>query len=137
MNIYLAVYCRRLNPELHIVSRITHERNLEAIHRAGANFVLSYASLGIEYIFSLLQSGELGVLGEGVELFAVPLPQMLVGLTLSESGIGTRTGLNVVGIQHNGRLVTNPPASATLLGGSELIMLGSTQQHHAFTEAFS
>lgn len=137
MNIYLAVYCRRLNPDLHIVSRITHERNLEAIHRAGANFVLSYASLGIEYIFSLLQSGELGVLGEGVELFAVPLPQMLVGLTLSESGIGTRTGLNVVGIQHNGSIVTNPPASATLLGGSELIMLGSTQQHHAFTEAFS
>ena len=31
MNIYLAVYCRRLNPNLRIVSRITHERNVEAI----------------------------------------------------------------------------------------------------------
>lgn len=27
MNIYLAVFCRRLNRELRIVSRITHERN--------------------------------------------------------------------------------------------------------------
>ena len=36
MNIYLAVFCRRLKPALRIVSRITHERNVEAIHRAGA-----------------------------------------------------------------------------------------------------
>lgn len=135
MNIYLTVYCRRLNPELRIVSRITHEKNLEAIHRAGADFVLSYASLGIEQVCSFLQGRELGVLGEGVELFAAPPPAMLVGLTLSESGIGARTGLNVIGIQQNGSIVTNPPASTTLLDESELIMLGSTQQRQAFTEA--
>ena len=137
MNIYLAVYCRRLNPELRIVSRITHERNLEAIHRAGADFVLSYSSLGIEYALSHLQGRELGLLGEGVELFAVTLPKMLVGLTLSESGIGARTGLNVIGIQQNGHIETNPPASTRLQEESELIMLGSTQQHQAFTDAYS
>ena len=136
MNIYLTVYCRRLNPELRIVSRITHERNLEAIHRAGADFVLSYSSLGIEQALSLLQGRELGLLGEGFELFAVSLPQMLAGLTLSDSGIGARTGLNVIGIQHNGSLVTNPPASTKLREESELIMLGSTQQRQAFTEAY-
>ena len=137
MNIYLTVYCRRLNPELRIVSRITHERNIEAIHRAGADFVLSYASLGIAHVFSLLQGRELGVLGEGVELFAVSLPQTLAGLTLSESRIGARTGLNVIGIQHGGHLVTNPLASTRLQRESELIMLGSTQQRQAFTEAYS
>ena len=42
MNIYLAVYCRKLNRDLRIVSRITHERNVEAIHRAGADFVLRF-----------------------------------------------------------------------------------------------
>jgi hypothetical protein len=51
----LAVFCRRLNRELRIVSRITHERNLEAIHRAGADFVLSYTTLGIEAVMSLLR----------------------------------------------------------------------------------
>ena len=55
MNIYLAVYCRRLNPALRIVSRITHERNVEAIHRAGADFVLSYTTLGVEAVMSLLR----------------------------------------------------------------------------------
>jgi Trk K+ transport system NAD-binding subunit len=67
MNIYLAVYCRRLNARLRIVSRITHERNLEAIHRAGADFVLSYTTLGIEAVMSLLRGYPPVLLGEGVE----------------------------------------------------------------------
>jgi len=137
MNIYLAVYLRRLNPELRIVSRITHERNIEAIHRAGADFVLSYASLGAEYVLSLAQGHELVMLGEGVELFAVPLPPALDGQTLAESGIASRTGLNLIGIQQNGRVVTNPPPATTLVKGSELLMLGSTRQRQAFTEVFS
>ena len=136
MNIYLAVYCRHLNPDLRIVSRITHEKNLEAVHRAGADFVVSYAALGMEYVLSLVQGRELGVLGEGVELFAVPPPAPLVGSTLAQSGIGARTGLSVIGIQQNGQVVTNPPSSTTLLRESELIMLGSTQQRQVFTEAF-
>ena len=54
MNIDLAVYCRRLNCTSWIVSRITHDRNLEAIHRAGADFVLSYTTLGIEAAMSVV-----------------------------------------------------------------------------------
>ena len=41
-------------PDLRIVSRITHERNVEAIHRAGADFVLSYTTLGVDSIMSLV-----------------------------------------------------------------------------------
>jgi hypothetical protein len=79
MNIYLAVYCRRLNRDLRIVSRITHERNLEAIHRAGADFVLSYTTLGIEAVMSLLGGYPPVLLGEGVELFSVPVPASPAG----------------------------------------------------------
>jgi Trk K+ transport system NAD-binding subunit len=41
MNVYLTVYCRRLNPAARILTRVTHERNIDAIQRAGADFVLS------------------------------------------------------------------------------------------------
>ena len=77
MNIYLAVYCRRLNPELRIVSRITHEKNIEAIYRAGADFAISYASLGAENVFAHLHSRELLILGEGFELLCVLVPPPL------------------------------------------------------------
>ena len=92
MNIYLAVYCRRLDPGLRIVSRVTHERNVEAIHRAGADFVLSYTTLGVENVMSLLRGYELVVLGEGVELFSVPVPPALRGTVLAESGSGPGPG---------------------------------------------
>ena len=136
MNIYLSVYCRRLNPELRIVSRITHERNLEAIHRAGADFVLSYASLGIEHIFSLVRGRELVLLGEQFELFAIPVPSALAGKTLAETAIGDRTGLNVIALQEGGEFATNPTGSHRLIGDSELVMLGSAAQLERFHEEF-
>lgn len=84
MNINLAVYCRRLNPGLRIVSRITHERNVEAIHRAGADFVLSYTSLGVDRIMSLIDAGASVMLGEGVRLFEVRVPASLAGRRLAK-----------------------------------------------------
>ena len=136
MNIYLAVYCRRLNPDLRIVSRITHERNLEAIHRAGADFVLSYTTLGIEAIMSVLRGHPPVLLGEGVELFFLPVPKSLAGRPLRDSGIGSRTGLSVVALQQ-GDVLIEPLTSETLLpAGAELLVLGSQEQRAAFEEAF-
>ena len=136
VNVYLAVYCRRLKPDLRIVSRITHDRNLEAIHRAGADFVLSYSSLGAEAVMSLLEGHELVILGEGVDLFSVRLPPSLENKTLAETGIGSRTGLSVVAVRQDGRLVTSLRASMQMEVGAQLIMLGSVQQRRAFDDAF-
>lgn len=136
MNIYLAVYCRRLNPEVLILSRITHSRNLEAIYRAGADFALSNSSQGVEDIFAQLHARELLVIGEGVELFVVPTPRSLVGRNLGDCAVSERTGLTVVGIQENGAVVTSPPASTSLHKDTELIMLGSTAQRQAFASDF-
>ena len=136
MNVYLAVYCRRLKPDLRIVSRVTHERNLEAIHRAGADFVLSYATLGAEAVFSVLLGREPVILGEGVDLFVIVVPASLRGKTLAESGIGSRTGLSVVAVNYDGQLVTTLQSSMRLEPGAELIMLGSVQQRQAFAKAF-
>jgi len=136
MNIYLAVYCRRLNPELRIVSRITHERNLEAIHRAGADFVLSYTTLGIEAMMSVLRGHPPVLLGEGVELFFLPVPKSLAGRPLRESGIGSKTGLSVVALQQ-GDILVEPLTSETLLpAGADLLVLGSHEQRAAFEDAF-
>lgn len=136
MNIYLASYCRGLSADLRIVSRITHERNLDAIHRAGADIALSYASLGVEAAFSVLVGRELSMLGEGVSLFSVPTPASLAGRALSESGIGAETGLNVIAIQQNGQVVTNPSASETLPADGELVMLGSVEQRDHFVDHY-
>ena len=136
MNIYLAVYCRRLNPGLRIVSRVTHERNVEAIHRAGADFVLSYTTLGVESVMSLLRGYELVVLGEGVELFSVAVPTALRGTRLAQSGIGSKTGMSVVALDRNGTLDTRLTNQTPLDAGATLVMLGSLEQRRTFAELF-
>ena len=135
-NIYLTVYCRRLNPHLRIVSRITYERNLEAVHRAGADFVLSYASVGAESLFAILQGRNLVMLAEGIQLFHVLLPASLAGKTLAETQMATRTGLTVLAIEREGVMVSNPPATQRLEAGSQLAMIGSQQQLRDFTDAY-
>ncbi len=136
MNIYLAVYCRRLNPALRIVSRITHERNVEAIHRAGADFVLSYTTLGVEAVFSLLRGYQLVVLGEGVELFSIMVPRVLRGKRLAQSAIGSGTGMSVVALEQNGELLTPLTGETPLAAGATLLMLGSLEQRKKFAELF-
>ncbi len=135
-NIYLAVYCRRLNPDIRIISRITHERNLEAIHRAGADFVLSYSTLGAESAFSVLQARGLMMLGAGVELFHVPVPAALVGKTLADSAIGARTGVNVLAVLAGGTTMPNPSATMPLPADSELLMVGLHTQRLEFFKIY-
>ena len=136
MNIYLAVYCRKLNPDLRIVSRITHERNVEAIHRAGADFVLSYTSLGVDSIMSLVDGGATVVIGEGVRLFEVRVPPSLAGQPLSQTGIGSRTGLSVVAVGDGRTLTTQLTAETVLPPTGTLLLLGNAAQRHVFAEAF-
>ena len=136
MNIYLAVYCRKLNPDLRIVSRITHERNVEAIHRAGADFVLSYTSLGVDRIMSLVSGAATVMLGEGVRLFEVPVPPSLAGQPLSQTGIGSRTGLSVVAMQDQQSLTTQLTGETVLPRSGTLVMLGNTDQRQQFADEF-
>ena len=53
-NIFLSVYCRKLNKDTIIVSRISHLRNIEAIHRAGADFAVSDPQIRIQAVMSAL-----------------------------------------------------------------------------------
>jgi Trk K+ transport system NAD-binding subunit len=136
-NIYLAVYCRKLNPDCRIISRIVSDRNLESMHRAGADFVLGESALGAKFVMSVLHGREIVVLGEDVDIFLVPVGPSLAGRTLGESAIGARTGLSVIGIQHGAELLKTPPPSAPITEGCSLVMLGTQAQRRDFFKLFS
>lgn len=136
INLYLCVYCRRLNPEVRIVSRITHDRNVPSIQRAGADLALSYADLGVESLYSLIQSRSQVILGEGVELRTLPVPPSLAGRTLAESGIGARTGVNVIALEGPDGEVSFAEPDLVLKEGWELVTIASPAQVEAFVKAF-
>ena len=137
MNIYLTLYCRRLRPGLLILSRATLERNTLTLHRAGADFVLSYSAMGANAIVNRLRDSSLLLLAEGLDVATVRVPAGLVGKTLLQSGIRTDTGVNVLAIRHNGVMAINPDASTPIPAGAELVLLGDREAERRFFEKFS
>lgn len=136
-NIHLAVYCRRLRPDLNIVSRLTRERNIDAIYRAGADFVLSYASLGCEFVAAYLLGREPVMVGEGADFFSVEVGARLAGKALANSEIGAKTGLVVIAVEEGGQTRTNPGVDTVLNAGSRLLMLGTNAQREAYQRNFA
>ena len=139
-NIYLTLYCRKLCPEIQIISRANTERNVGTLHRAGADFVASYASMGANMIFNLLKHSDILMVAEGLNVFRVELPEHLEGRTLVESEIRQRTGCSVIAIQRevdgsDKHLVHFAPTEA-LREGDELVLIGNIESEETFIKTF-
>lgn len=137
-NIYLTIYCRRLRPDAQIVSRATLERNVSTLHRAGADFVMSYASMGASAIVNILEGGDIVMVAEGLDLFRVPVPPDLRGVRLRDSHIREKTGCHVVAFQDDLGVRTNPPPEAAIptTPAGELILVGTTGDEQRFMKRF-
>jgi voltage-gated potassium channel len=136
MNVYLTLYCRRLKPGLQILSRATLDRNVSTLYRAGADIVLSYASMGANAIFNLLRHRDLLLLGEGLDVFQVSTPRSLVGRTLAQAGIRESSRCNVVAIVRDGKTIANPSAHEVLEAGTDLILIGDHRGEEAFFKTY-
>jgi Trk K+ transport system NAD-binding subunit len=138
-NIYLTIYCRRLRPDAQIVSRATLERNVSTLHRAGADFVMSYASMGANAILNILEGDDVVMIAEGLDIFRVPVPDALKGVTLSACGIREDTGCHVVAFQDEEGVMTSPPAGAKLPSGpaGEIILVATTADEQRFMTRFN
>ena len=136
MNIYLTIYCRRLRPDIQIISRATRERNVSTLHRAGADFVLSYASMGATTIFNYLRRAGVVVIAEGLHLAETRVPDMLGGLTLERAAIPSQTGCNVVALRSETGMTINPDPSAVLKRGDEIILIGTPESEQRFMKRY-
>lgn len=135
-NIYLTLYCRRLRPDVQIISRATRERNVSTLHRAGADFVLSYASMGAGAILESLQGAGILVLAEGLNVCECEVPEILADKRLGETEITRRTGCNIVALRVDGHLVLNPDASAVIPKNGQMIFIATTEAEKRFLEEY-
>ena len=139
-NIYLTIYCRKLCPEIQVLSRATTERNVGTLHRAGADFVASYAAMGANIIFNLLMHSDILMVAEGLNVFRIELPESLEGRSLVESEIRGRTGCSVIAIQReiDGRdaYMVHFEPTEVLQKGDELVLIGDIESEEAFIKTF-
>ena len=136
VNVYLTLYCRKLRPDIQILSRATLERNVSTLHRAGADFVMSYATTGATTIYNLLQRIDILLLAEGLHIFRVDTPPELAGQQLGESGIRGQTGCTVVAVGEADHFCCNPGREAVLKPQSELVLIGDAAAESRFLKRY-
>ena len=132
----LSIYCRSLCPNIQIVCRSTIGRNVEKMHAAGADFVLSYATMGENVLLSNLELSDTVVVDEGLDVFKVKVPNNLVGKSISGSSIKRLTGCSVISVGKNGALKTNPEPATPLSLGEEMVLIGSMESEREFLKRY-
>lgn len=135
-NIYLTIYCRLLCPNIQIISRSTFESNVAGLHRAGADIVMSYSSMGSNALFNLLQRSDLLMVAEGLDIFKLQVPSTLAGKTIGEANIRQRTQCSVIGIDNQSETMTNPGPDTVLPEGGEIVLIGTPAGETEFLRLF-
>jgi len=135
-NIYLTKYCRGLRPDMQIISRANVDRNVSTLHRAGADFVMSYASLGANAIYNYLESSEIVMLAEGIDIFKRKIPAELFGKTILQSRLRQETGCSVVAIRSNGGMTINPDPSTKFERDGEIVLIGSAEAEKKYISKY-
>ena len=135
-NVYLAIYCRKLRPDLQIIARANDERNIGTLHRAGTDFVMSYASMGASAVANMLKGSSTLMIAEGLELFRLPVPEALTRQSIAESSLRSLTGCTVVAVCGDDGMEVNPDPTVPLPKGVEVILIGSVEGERKFLQLF-
>ena len=135
-NIYLTIYCRKLRPDAQIITRAFLHRNVEPLHRAGADFVMSQDHMGANTIFNLLNRAEILMITEGLDVFSQKTPKSLVGEKLKDSKIREKTGCSIVAVKGNGETVITPSPDYQFSEAGEIILIGDENAEKEFELKF-
>ncbi len=126
MNIYLTIYCRQLRSDIQIISRANLDGNISKLHRAGADLVMSHASMGANTIINLLKPNKILMFAEGLNIFRASVHSSLAGKSIAESQIRKQTGCSVIAIGRENNLNINPEPSILLGEHDEMVLIGTS-----------
>lgn len=136
VNIFLTLAVRQLLPHARLVARANQESSVEPLYLAGADFVVSNASVGASILLNVLESKASVFLTEGITVFRRTLPKTMVGQSISQSQLRQLTGCSIVAIEApEGKTLVSPPPETILEKGGTLIMIGTPEQEQHFDAA--
>ena len=136
VNISLTIFFRRLRADIQIISRCTLERNVRTLHRAGADLVLSLASMGANTIFNLLRKSDTLLLAEGVCIFPSPVPQAMKGRSLIDCAVRSETGCTIIAVESQGERIVNLEPDTVLPDDGTLLLVGTLEAEERFLKSF-
>jgi Trk K+ transport system NAD-binding subunit len=137
-NIFLTLASRHTHPHIRIVARANADENVAQLYAAGADFVVSHASVGASILLNVIESKTSAFLTEGINVFRRSLPPRLAGKSIAGTEIRPRTGCSIVALEppRGGDPIVVPPPETVLEEGIGLILIGSPEQEEAFSRLY-
>lgn len=137
-NIFLTLASRNIQPHIRIVARANDDENVPQLYAAGADFVVSNASVGANILLNILEGKATVFLTEGINVFRRSLPPQFAGQTIAATQIRPRTGCSIVALESAAEHepVFAPPPETVLVEGMSLILIGSPEQEETFSRSF-
>ncbi len=123
--LFATVMIRDLAPDIPVIARVNHERNVENIYRAGADYALSISDISGEMLYTRLLGRSARSREEHRSITHVPV-STAAGRTLRQSGIREH-GCSAVALRRNGNLLMDMTASTVLQAGDELYICGTIE----------
>ncbi|MGL4392350.1 MAG: potassium channel family protein [Fusobacteriaceae bacterium] len=138
-NLFITMSAKFLNPDLRIVARLVDAKNESKLRKAGATDILSPYQITAERLFNLATESALISFSDIVKNYSdaatlklakisVGKNSDLVGKTLIEAEIPSKTGLVVMGIGRGEKLFLNPKPQTDFKTGDMIIVIGKVDQ---------
>jgi Trk K+ transport system NAD-binding subunit len=133
---FATLIIRDIDPSTEIIARADAAASVSKTYRAGADYVLSLATVSGRSIASLVIDDE-EILGieTNVEIVKTTAPGA-AGKTLTGAAIRERTGCTVVAVERDEEILTDLPADFRLEADDRLVIAGNDSGVNAFLERF-
>jgi Trk K+ transport system NAD-binding subunit len=131
---FATLVIRDVSPQTEIVARVEDLESVQKMYRAGADYVLSLATVSGRMIAStILEDEDVLSLDQQVEVVRTIAPE-LVGRTLGDADVRSKTGCTVVGVERNGTVITDVGPEFRVEASDELVIAGTDDGIRRFTE---
>lgn len=131
---FTTLVVRDLTDDAEIIARAEEAGAVRKTYRAGADYVLSLATVSGRMVASqVLERETIVSMDTHVEVIRTTAPQ-LAGQTLAEARVRERTDCTVVAVQRDGEVVTNLSPTFRVRPGDELVVVGTDAATNRFVE---
>jgi Trk K+ transport system NAD-binding subunit len=122
--LFACVMIRDAAPDVPVIARVNHSRNVENIYRAGADYALSISDVSGDMLYTRLLGRSARTREEHRSVTHVPVRNG--GRTLRESGIREH-GCSAVAVRRNDTFITDLNAETVLNTGDEVYICGTIE----------
>ena len=131
---FTTLVIRDLSPQTEVIARVEETRSTQKMYRAGADYVLSLATVSGRMIAStILEDEDALSLDQQVEDVRTQAPQ-LVGQTVGDALVRSKTGCTIVGVERDGDVITDIGPEFRIESEDELLIAGTDEGIHQFND---